>query len=86
MTTVFATGTYRDKTTTLRAVKRTTPHNRAYLYISKRQMQSAADRCCYAGTDWPVLVDVDGYDVWQAQEDGSYRAYLLTAHPLTGQR
>lgn len=75
--TVQVSGYYRDATTTVRAAVKQTVHGRSYIEINCRQMRAAADRCCYAGTDYPVPSRVDGHTEWQSYDDGSMVAYAV---------
>ena len=77
MTTVTITvqGYYRDATTTVRAAVKQTVAGSRYLEVTWRQMHAAGDRCCYAGTDYPVLCDVPGYTPWRQCQNGDWIAY-----------
>lgn len=77
---VGVTGNYRDADTTLMASRGVTKQGQPYLYITRRQIRAAADRCCYAGTDYPSISDVGGYSPWQpSQDDGMVCYQLLSA-------
>ena len=74
---VDATGNYRNADTTIMAARAVTKQGRPYLYITRRQIRAAADRCCYAGDDYPVISEVDGYSPWQPTSDGGEVCYQL---------
>ena len=76
-TRVYARGAYRDQETTINAAVRVTSKGRKYLEISKRQISDAGKRCCYAGTDYPVIGQVDGYTDWDWCKEGSLVCYEL---------
>jgi len=73
--TVTAHGYYRGATTTVRAAVRQSKDGRRYLEVNRRQMMAAADRCCYAGDDCPVLAEMPEYTEWRQHNDGSWLAY-----------
>ena len=67
---VTARSNYSHKETTIRAAVKTTESGREYLEITARQAKAAADRVCYAGTDFLRLGTVDGYTEFEQYEDG----------------
>ena len=68
---ISATGRYRDATTTLRPQRKTSAAGIDYLQISARAWKRAADACCYAGDDYPVIdAPPATYGPWQWTEDG----------------
>lgn len=74
---VIVTGHYRQAQTSVRPSVGKTQSGREYLSISNRAIKAAADRCCYAGTDSPVVSQVNGYTEWQDTESGELRCYKV---------
>lgn len=74
---VIVTGKYRQEQTTVRPSTGKTKSEREYLSISKRAIKAAADRCCFAGDDTPVVSQVNGYSEWQDTESGDLRCFKI---------
>lgn len=67
---VNVSGNYRDKSTTVKALILKTKQGKDFAFVNNRQIKAAADRCCYAGTDYPVFENLDGFDDWQSCGEG----------------
>jgi hypothetical protein len=73
MTTITITikSRYSDRNTTVRAkIRPACGGTHEIAEISKRQLADAAKRCCYAGTDSPRVIGVDGWGDWEPTESG----------------
>lgn len=68
-------GNYSHKEGTVMAAVCATNGGRTYLSLSQRQLRDAADRLCYAGTDYLRVGEVDGFGHFEPVEDGGMVAY-----------
>jgi len=73
---ILVSGNYRDETTTVHAKEGTTVTGQQYVFVSHAQLFSAWLRCFYAGDDYPVLSDIDGYGDWIPVK-GGHAAYQV---------
>lgn len=68
---------YSDRSTFVHARKYVTSQGDTYLYISKRQLDHAAKRCCLSGDDFPRADTVPGFGEWEPTRDGGMDAWRL---------
>lgn len=77
--TVILTGRFSARSTTARARQRTTPTGHTIAELSARQIKAAANRCCYAGADWPRATPLEGFGDWEPTESGGMSCVRVSA-------